>query len=71
MSFYSLRKNAMAALVHQSEVAQIVGHERGLTFSVHSPLGLDLPGLSAIAEKIVYPGLKPAEWCRMMEARGG
>ena len=56
-----LRKNAVAALerarVHQSEVAQIVGHERGFTFSVYSPLGLDLQDLRVVVEKIAYPKL--------------
>ena len=44
--------------MHQSEVAQLVGHERGFTFSVYSPLGLDLKGLQRVVEQIRYKGLK-------------
>ncbi len=62
VGFHSLRKNVVQALerarLHQSEVAQLVGHERGFTFSVYSPRGLDLKGLRRVVEKISYPGLK-------------
>lgn len=62
--FHSLRKNVVEALerarLHQSEVAQLVGHHRGFTFSVYSPHGLDLKGLRAVVEKISYPKLKLA-----------
>ena len=62
VGFHSFRKNVVEALerarVHQSEVAQLVGHERGFTFSVYSPLGLDLKGLREVVEKIKYPSLK-------------
>ena len=61
VGFHSFRKNVVAALerarMHQSEVAQIVGHERGFTFSVYSPLGLDLQDLRVVVEKIAYPKL--------------
>ena len=61
IAFHSFRKNVVASLerarVHQSEVAQIVGHERGFTFSVYSPLGLDLHALRDVVEKIAYPKL--------------
>ena len=60
--FQSFRKNVVEALerarVHQSEVAQVVGHDRGFTFSVYSPLGLDPVGLRDIVEKIAYLGLE-------------
>ena len=62
LTFHSLRKNVVEALererVHQSEVALLVGHERGFTFSVYSPLGLDLRGLKKVVEKIAYEGVK-------------
>ena len=55
MIVHSLRKNVVEALerarVHQSEVAQLVGHGRGFTFSVYSPRGLDLKGLREVVEK--------------------
>ena len=61
VSFHSLRKNAVEALerasVNQSEVALLIGHERGFTFSTYSPRGLDLPGLKRVVEQITYPGL--------------
>jgi len=38
-------------------VAHLVGHERGFTFSVYSPLGLDLKGLQRVVETISYEGL--------------
>ncbi len=61
VSSHSFRWNVVEALerarVHQSEVAQFVGHERGFTFSVYSPLGLDIQGLRQVVEKIEYAGL--------------
>ena len=68
MSFHSFRKNVVEALerarVHQSEVAQIIGHDRGFTFSTYSPLGLELVGLLRIVEMIQYPGLETAQLLR-------
>ena len=43
--------------MYPSEVAQLVGHERGFTFSAYSPLGLDLKALQEVVERIEYPGL--------------
>ena len=68
MSFHSFRKNVVEALerarVHQSEVAQIIGHERGFTFSTYSPLGLELVGLVRIVEMIQYRELETAQLFR-------
>ncbi len=68
MSFHSFRKNVVEALerarVHQSEVAQIIGHERGFTFSTYSPLGLELVGLVRIIEMIEYRDLETAQLLR-------
>ena len=65
MSFHSFRKNVVEALerarVHQSEVAQIIGHDRGFTFSTYSPLGLELVGLLRIIEMTQYRGLETAQ----------
>ena len=62
LSFHSFRKNFVGALerarVHQSEVALLVGHERGFTFSVYSPLGLDMHALADVVERVTYPKLK-------------
>ncbi len=52
------------ALVHQSEVAQIIGHERGFTFSTYSPLGLELAGLVRIIEMIEYRDLETVQLLR-------
>jgi integrase len=61
VAFHSLRKNVVQAFerarVHQSEAALIVGHERGFTYTRYNPLGLELPALRRIVEKIKYPGL--------------
>jgi len=61
VTFHSLRKNTVNGLeltrVHQSEAALIVGHERGFTYSKYNPLGLELPALRAVVEKIKYPGV--------------
>jgi integrase len=49
VTFHSLRKNVTMALerarVMQSEVALIIGHERGFTFGTYNPMGLDLSAL--------------------------
>lgn len=59
--FHSFRKNVVEALerarLHQSEVAQLIGHDRGFTFSTYSPRGLDLTSLQAVVEKITYRGI--------------
>jgi integrase len=61
VTFHGLRKNTIGALerarVHQSEAALIVGHERGFTYEVYNPLGLQLSALRKIVEKIKYPGV--------------
>jgi len=44
--------------VQQSDIAELIGHERGFTLDIYAPLGLELPTLQQIAEKIRYPGLK-------------
>jgi hypothetical protein len=44
----------------QSEVALIIGHERGFTFGTYNPMGLDLTALRGIVEKIRYQGVSLA-----------
>jgi hypothetical protein len=45
------------ARVPESEAVQILGHDKmSMSYSVYS-LGLDLPALREIVEKIKYPGL--------------
>lgn len=61
VNFHSFRKNVTTALdnarVPQSDVAAIIGHERGFTFDTYSA-GLDLPALQSIVDKIEFEGLK-------------
>lgn len=60
VSFHSFRKNVTTALdnarVPQSDVAAIIGHERGFTFDTYSA-GLDLPALQSIVDQIQFDGL--------------
>jgi integrase len=61
VTFHSLRKNVGTALerarVPESEVVQVLGHEKmSMSYSVYS-LGLELGALRNIVEKIRYPGL--------------
>jgi hypothetical protein len=60
VSFHSFRKNATTALdnarVPPSDIAALIGHERGFTRRVYSA-GLGLDRLRGIVEKIKYPGL--------------
>lgn len=60
--FHSFRKNVVGQLerarVPESEVAQIVGHEKkGITFGIYGAR-LPLPELAQIVALIDYPGLK-------------
>jgi integrase len=60
LAFHSFRKNVSTALdnagVAQSDLAALIGHERGFTFDTYSK-GLELGRLHGITEKIRYPGL--------------
>jgi len=61
ISFHSFRKNVATALdnagVPQADVAAILGHERGFTFSTYSK-GLEMPRLRQVVEKIKYASLR-------------
>jgi integrase len=61
VAFHSFRKNVATALdnegVPQADVAAILGHERGFTFSTYSK-GLEMPRLRQVVEKIKYPDLR-------------
>ena len=59
--FHSFRKNVGTALerarVPESEAVQILGHEKlSMSYSIYS-IGLTLPQLSDVVEKIAYPNL--------------
>ena len=62
VDFHSFRRCVIAVLentrVPQTEVAQVVGHERqGITFGTYNREGLALPALREIVERIGYKGL--------------
>jgi len=60
VTFHSFRKCFVRALelaqVDRDRAAQIVGHERGFTFRVYNPEGVDMAGLREIVEQVAYPG---------------
>lgn len=59
--FHSFRKNVTRiierAAIHESEWAQVFGHERGFTFSVYNPDGITLARKAEIIGLIEYPGI--------------
>jgi integrase len=59
--FHSLRKNAAQALKNArttpTEIAELIGHERGFTVETYAPLGLPVPVLKELVERIKYPRL--------------
>jgi integrase len=61
IAFHSFRKNFVRALelakVDRDRAAQIVGHERGFTFRVYNPEGVDVAGLREVVEAVKYDGL--------------
>ncbi|MCH8183780.1 MAG: hypothetical protein IID55_11405 [Proteobacteria bacterium] len=61
IAFHSFRKNFVLALelakVDRDRAAQIVGHERGFTFRVYNPEGIDVAGLREVVEAVNYKGL--------------
>lgn len=59
--FHSFRKNVTRQMeragVRDTEWAEIVGHEKGMTYGVYNPDGLDLKRKAEIIAVIRYPGL--------------
>ena len=62
LAFHSFRKNAAQALKDKrttpAEIAELIGHERGFTVETYAPLGLPMPALKELIERIQYPGLR-------------
>lgn len=60
-TFHSFRKNVTRimerARVPENEWAQVFGHERGFTYGVYNPDGIDLARKAEIINLIAYPGL--------------
>ncbi len=44
--------------VDRDSAALVVGHERGFTFRVYNPEGIDVAGLREVVEAVKYEGLK-------------
>jgi integrase len=61
-TFHSFRKNVAQALkdkrATQVEIAELIGHEQGFTFSVYAPMQLPAKALKELIERIHYPGLQ-------------
>ncbi|MFD1959038.1 tyrosine-type recombinase/integrase [Novosphingobium panipatense] len=61
LTFHSFRKNVTQiferAGIPENEAAQILGHERGFTYSRYSPHGITLARKKEIVQLIDYPGL--------------
>jgi integrase len=61
-AFHSFRKNVAQALkdkrATQVEIAELIGHEQGFTFSVYAPMQLPVKALKELIERIRYPGLR-------------
>ncbi|MEY9584062.1 DUF6538 domain-containing protein [Sinorhizobium fredii] len=65
VDFHSFRRSAIKVLerarLPQTEVAQVVGHDReGITFGTYNPDGLDVHALQQVVEAIRYPEIEPA-----------
>jgi hypothetical protein len=62
LAFHSFRKCFVRALelagVDRDRAALVVGHERGFTFRVYNPEGLDLAQLCEVVEAVRYDGLE-------------
>jgi integrase len=61
-SFHSFRKNVAQALKDKrataAEIAELIGHEQGFTFSVYAPMQLPMKALKELIERVHYPGLR-------------
>jgi hypothetical protein len=59
--FHSCKKCFVRALelakVDRDRAALVIGHERGFTFRVYNPKGLDLAMLREVVELVRYEGL--------------
>jgi len=62
VAFHSFRKTFVRALelagVDRDRAALVVGHERGFTFRVYNPEGVDVAALREVVEAVRYPGLE-------------
>lgn len=63
-TFHSFRKNVTRIIeragVPENQWAQVLGHERGFTYSVYNPDGLSLANKAAVVALLQYPDLPEA-----------
>jgi integrase len=61
-SFHSFRENVAQALKDKratvAEIAELIGHEQGFTFSVYAPMQLPVKTLKELIERVRYQGLR-------------
>ncbi len=61
-TFHSFRKNVTRIMersgVPENDWAQIFGHERGFTYKVYNPDGIDMRQRAEIIARISYPGIE-------------
>jgi len=61
-SFHSFRKNVAQGLKDKrataAEIAELIGHEQGFTFSVYAPMQLPIKALKELIERVRYAGLR-------------
>lgn len=61
-TFHSFRKNVTRMMersgVSENDWAQIFGHERGFTYKVYNPDGIDMTQRADIIARISYPGIE-------------
>jgi hypothetical protein len=64
-AFHSFRKNVAQALKNKrataAEIAELIGHEQGFTFSIYAPMQLPMKALKELIERVRLPwiALKP------------
>ena len=62
VAFHSFRKCFVRALelakVDRDRAALVIGHERGFTFRIYNPEGVDVAGLREVVEAVRYSGLR-------------
>lgn len=71
VDFHSFRRSAIQVLerarLPQTEVAQVVGHEKkGITFGTYNPDGLEVSMLKDVVERIHYDGLHDEDCSDML-----
>jgi hypothetical protein len=52
------RKPSKTSAPRAAEIAELIGHEQGFTFSVYAPMQLPMKALKELIERVRYPGLR-------------